>query len=170
MKATDGMERYTTLAGETVEYRRPEPALAAFLARVVDAAHDPGVTESAMIDLLYGPENPLLDTSIIPGRGVVTKAAFEHPVYRVLQDLLGRKRVQVGTLDLAASDARHTVSVTEAAERLGVHPSAVRQALQTGRLAGRKVGGTWLTTEEALASFRVVRRGPRPGQKGGTNA
>ncbi len=56
------------------------------------------------------------------------------------------------TLDVLTSedfDARHadddgeTISVAEAAELLGVTPSAVRQRLGSGSLPGRRVGRDW---------------------------
>ena len=42
------------------------------------------------------------------------------------------------------------VSVTEAAERLGVSRQAVLQRLESGSLAGTKVGKTWVVQEGAL--------------------
>lgn len=156
------MERYTTISGETIEYETPSREVAAFLARLVDAAHDPRVTESAMIDLLYGRTNPLLRQDILPGHGVVTKEVFANPVYHMMLDLLGRKRVQLDTLDPEAARDEYTITVTEAAERLGVHPSAVRQAIQSGRLDAVKRGHQHLIRPSALESFKLARRGPLP--------
>jgi excisionase family DNA binding protein len=42
------------------------------------------------------------------------------------------------------------VSVTEAAERLGVSRQAVLQRLASGSLPGTKVGTTWAVQERAL--------------------
>lgn len=156
------MERYTTIAGEVIEYETPGRDVAAFLARLVDAAHDPRVTESVMVDLIYGAENPLLRKDIIPGRGVVTKEVFADPVYHVMTDLLGVKRVQLGTLDPEAARDEYTITVTEAAERLGVHPSAVRQAIAAKRLDAVKRGHQHMIRPSALESFRISRRGPLP--------
>jgi excisionase family DNA binding protein len=152
------MERYTTIAGETIEYETPSHDIAAFLARLFDAAHDPSVTESAMVELIYGSGNPVLRQDIIPGRGVVTKEVFQNPLYQVMTDLLGVKRIQLGTLDPEAARDEYTITVTEAAERLGVHPSAVRQAIAAGRLDAVKRGHQHLIRPHALESFKVARK------------
>ncbi len=41
-------------------------------------------------------------------------------------------------------------STNEAAEKLGLHSSHVRRLIRKGQLPGRKVGGRWLVSEEAL--------------------
>lgn len=43
------------------------------------------------------------------------------------------------------------IAVKEAAERLGVHPTRVRQMLRSGALAGRRVGSMWLVDPEDVA-------------------
>lgn len=156
------MERYITIVGETIEYETPSRPVAAFLARVVDAAHDPRVSESEMIDLVYGSENPLLRQDVIPGHGLVTRETFANPVYHVMLDLLGRKRVQLGTLDPERARDEYTVTITEAANRLGVHPSAIRQAIHAKRLDAMKRGHLYLIRPSALESFQLSRRGPKP--------
>jgi excisionase family DNA binding protein len=161
-RSGEPVERYTTLAGETLEYLTPAPEVAAFLARVVEAVHDPTVTEATLTELVYGKANPLLDQTILPHHGVVTKAVFADPVYHVILDLLGRKRATTGRLDVAKALEEYTVTVTEAARQLGVHPSAVRQAIQQHRLDAVKRGGVHLLRPSSVESYRVSRRGPRP--------
>lgn len=154
------MERYTTIAGEVLEYETLSPEVARFLARVFDAANDPRVTEAAMIDLVYGRENPILRQDILPNHGVVTKEVFADPVYHVMTDLLGRKRVQMGTLDPERALDEYTVTISEAAKRLGVHVSAVRQAVHAHRIDAVKRGGVWLIKPSSVESYKVARRGP----------
>ena len=156
------MERYTMISGEAVEYERPAPEVAAFLARVVDAANDPSVTESDLTDLIYGTENPILKQGILPHHGVVTQEVFASPVYHVMTDLLGRKRVQAGTLNLTRARDEYTMTVADAAKQLGVHPSAVRQAIQVHKLDAMKRGGVHLLRPSSVASYHVSRRGPAP--------
>jgi hypothetical protein len=153
---------YTTLAGEAIEYETPGRGLAAFLARVTDATADPNVSEAALTALVYGKENPLLEQSISPDYGMVTKAVFADPLYHVMTDLLARKRVAAGKLDLERAAASFTVTVTDAAEQLGVHPSAIRQAIAATKLSARKIGGTHYIDPRSIASYRVSRRGPKP--------
>jgi hypothetical protein len=87
---------YTMLSGERLEVGTPAPAVAAFLARVTDATNDPRVSDADLTDLIYGKENPILRQDILPNHGVVTREVFDDPAYRVMTDLLGRKRAQVG--------------------------------------------------------------------------
>lgn len=155
------MPTYQLLSGETVKYPAPAPAVAAFLARVLHAAGDPAVDVNGLIGLLYGPENPILDTTLIPGRPMVTKAVFADPVYHILADQIGRKQVQLGLLDPAANRAQYTLSVAAAARRLGITPAAVRAAISARRLAAVLDNGQWWVRPEAVASYRVSNRGPK---------
>ncbi len=88
------MEKYQTLTGTTIEYETPTPELAEFLARVTEVANNPEMAEPALVDLIYGPDNPILQYGVLPGRGLVTKDVQANPVYAVLTDLLERKREQ----------------------------------------------------------------------------
>jgi excisionase family DNA binding protein len=152
------------MAGEDLEYDTPTPAVRAFLARVIDASADPRVSESELVELIYGAEDPILKQGVIPNHGLVTRETLADPLYHVLTDLLGRKRVQLGTLDPERAAGEYTITVTEAAERLGVHPSAVRQAIQAHRLDAVKRGGIHLLKSRSIDSYRVSRRGPKPAE------
>jgi len=154
--------------GEEVTYDSPAPPVAAFLERVRRAAADPKVTENDLIALIYGRENPLLDHTMLPGQSMVTPAVFEHPVYRVLTDLLDRKRVALGALDLERARAQFTLTVTEAAEQLGISPQAVRKAVEARRLAAWREGSQWLLDPRGVNAFKLTRdakdkhQGPSP--------
>jgi excisionase family DNA binding protein len=52
-------------------------------------------------------------------------------------------------------------TVAEAAKRLGISDSAVRQAIYVGRLKGKRDGGTWYIDQASLFVFRVSNRGPQ---------
>ena len=54
-----------------------------------------------------------------------------------------------------------TLSVNEAAKRLGVHPNTVRNAIDTGRIRAVKVLGRWRITEAEIE--RVLRGGSLEG-------
>jgi excisionase family DNA binding protein len=155
-------ETHRLLSGETLEYERPTGLLATFLQRVRDAVHDPRVTEAELSALLYGPENPLLDQTAIPGRGVVTRAVFADPRYHLMLDLLAQKRVQEGTLDVDKAAARYTLTVAEAAERAGVHESAIRQAIAAHRLPSWKRGTRHYLSPEDVDAYKPARHGPAP--------
>src|SRR5262249_7214209 len=104
------LQIYELLSGETIEYPTPEDELARFIERARAGVSDPRVSEADLTALVYGLENPLLDKIIMPGRAVVTRAVFANPVWHMLCDLIGRKRVQAGTLDLGRAEARYTMT------------------------------------------------------------
>lgn len=55
------------------------------------------------------------------------------------------------------------IGVKEAAERLGIDPSRVRQLLRAGELPGRQVGRAWLVAAEDVARLESQQRlGGRP--------
>lgn len=159
------MPAYLTTAGETVTFADPDPVVADFLARAHAAAADPAVTVAQMVELIYGPENPTLARVEGIGRPVVTAEVFADPVFRVLSDLVGVKRVQAGHVEPAAVAERYTVTVADAATQLGITPTAVRAAINEKRLAGQQINGQWYTSEGAVASYRVSNRG-RKSNKG----
>lgn len=157
------MPVHTATTGERIEYTA-SPPLADFFARARIAAADPTVGIAAMVELLYGEENPLLTRGVLPGRGYVTREVLEDPAYRVMLDLLDQKRVQARTLDPGAAVEAHTVSVADAAKQLGISGSAVRQAIAAGRLPAVKISGQHWMQPAAIASYRVTRRGPPPAE------
>lgn len=51
------------------------------------------------------------------------------------------------------------MTVTEAAERLGLSPNTLRNQIRSGRLRASKRGRDWWITEAALNEYRAVRLG-----------
>ncbi|MCC6552224.1 MAG: helix-turn-helix domain-containing protein [Polyangiaceae bacterium] len=151
---------YTLLSGKTIDLPALPADLAAFLLRVVAASKDPAVSERELGDLVLGPENPLLDAGVVPGRTVVTAGVYRDPVFHVMLDCLARKRLGPGAGVLPAR-ARYTMTVPDAAAQLGISESAVRQAICSSRLRARKDGGTYYLDPQSVAAYRVSRRGPR---------
>ena len=160
--STKKTEKYTLLSGEEVEFPTPTGQLAEFLKSVHEAMLRPNVTAAWLQEYIYGVENPLLDKTILPGRAVVTKAVYENPVWHVLGDLIGRKRVAEGSLNIAAATKRYTMTVPEAASRLGIHESAVRQAIAARRLTSWKHGARHYLAPEEVANYRPSPAGPPP--------
>ena len=153
---------YELLSGETIELNVPNAMTAAFIDRVRSAACDPGTTVVQVEALVYGPENPLLATMVIPGRAVVTAATYADPAFHLMLDMIGRKRAVTGHLDLHAARARHTMTVADTAQQLAITESAVRQAIHAGRLSAWKDGGTYYLDPVVVGAFRVARRGHKP--------
>jgi excisionase family DNA binding protein len=153
---------HLTLSGHRIEFERPTGALAEFFKRATKAAEDKRVTEDDLIALLYSDANPLLSPGFLPGRGVVTKETLAQPLYQVLQDLLLRKSLAQRKLDVQAVADRHTLTMVEAAERLGVHVSAVQQAIKAQRLPSWIKANRHYLSPEAVDAFELSRRGPKP--------
>ena len=152
---------YQTLAGLTVAYS-PNPAVAAFVSQLAGMAVDPAVTEDQLVAAVYGTANPLMDTAAVPGRGAVTAAVLADPAYRVMTDLLFRKHVAQHGVDVGRLAARYTLTVAEAAARLGVTTSAVRQAIDAGRLGAWVRDGQIHVDPDGLAALKLSPRGPKP--------
>jgi excisionase family DNA binding protein len=152
--------QYTLLSGETVEFATPTGELSAFLSRVLAAVRDPSVSDVELLDLVLGPENPLLDRSSVAGRSIATADVYRDPTFHVMLDCVARKRLP---LEVAPTTprTRFTMTVPDAAQQLGISESAVRQAIYAGRLRASKEGGTYYLDPHSVASYRVSKRGPR---------
>lgn len=55
-------------------------------------------------------------------------------------------------------DAVPTLSITEAAEQLGMSRQAVHKAIDAGRLRALDVGGRWVISESAVSEFSAARK------------
>ncbi len=157
---------YTTTLGEIIEYPNPPPELAAFIGRAVEAAEDPRVSEDAMIALVYGPENPLLEQGKFKGRGAVTKEVLANPTYKVFLDLLQHKRIALGLVTPEQLKATFTMTVADAVAAIGsITHDGVQRAVRSGRLAGQKTPTGYLIDPRSVETFKAGRR-PRGPTKG----
>jgi excisionase family DNA binding protein len=158
------MHTHETVSGHTIEL--PEDAhVDAFLARLAAMVADPTKTENDMIALAYARENPILEPwPLDEARGQVTAAVLANPAYRVITDLLFRKRLAETGTDPAKIGARYTLTVAETAQRLGVHESAVRQSIAAGRLASWVREGRHYLSPQHVEAYQVGPQGPKPPQ------
>lgn len=153
---------HRTLAGDELEYPEPDGELAPFLERVREAAGDPAIATVAMVELIYGADNPLLaprssSPVALPHRGTATAQTWANPVWHVMLDLLEAKRI-------AVVEATASLRLEEAGELLNLTPDAVRKAVLVENLTGEKRGNRWYVTPGSVATYRdrVLRRGRRP--------
>lgn len=65
------------------------------------------------------------------------------------------------TADAETTDA---VTVTQAADMLGVNTARIRQLIESKRLSGRKVGHMWLVTRASIEDYGATRRVLTPRQ------
>jgi excisionase family DNA binding protein len=159
------MATHTTLTGHAIEFEAGG-TFRAFLARLHGMLDDARVTDQEMIGVAYGRENPVLDHAFFPGRGCVTREVLEDPRYAVVADLLARKNVAVARLSIESLAEQYSLSVAQAAERIGVHESAVRQAIAARRLPSWLKAGRHHLAPSAVDAFALAtggkRRGPQP--------
>jgi len=162
------MNTYTLLSGETIQYPDPPHDVANFLAKVRLAAANPNVDLNQLTLLIYSPENPLLDTTILPGRAMVTLKAFDNPAYRIMTDQMGLKQLQLGLATREIWDRQFTISVKEAAKQLNITPGAVRAAITGRKLAAHLLNGQWYIHPNSIAAYKVSNRGRKKlTEKGG---
>jgi excisionase family DNA binding protein len=148
--------------GKVLVFDEPPPDIAAFVDQVRAAASSKKVSLDGLIAMIYGSDNPLLSKTMLPGYSMVTPEVFENPVYRVLLDLLDRKRVQLGQLDPVKAAARYTLSIPEAAEKMGVHRNAIVNAIDTGKLPVWIKGDRYYLDPATLHAYEPEKRGASP--------
>jgi len=162
---------YTTVMNRTIRYS-PTAAEAAFIDRATKMANDNLSTVHDLIALVYGTDNPILEPGPT-GRPWVTEKVFDNPVYRVLTDLIARKEVTTGLVNLDEALAEYTVSVPVAAVQLGMTAQAVRAAIDAWRLPAYYRKGQWWLRPESIKGYqaggraRAVRKtgaGKKPGR------
>ena len=139
-----GQDTYTNLDGKTVHLDLT-PKEHRFFFRVEDASQDPGFTQDDMTSLVYGPDNPILNHDMLPGRHMVDDQAANHPLFKVLEDLIFRHRELLGTYNHKEANQwlydRCTMSVKDASTILGISPQAVYKAIHAGYLVHSKREG-----------------------------
>jgi excisionase family DNA binding protein len=149
--------KHTTIHGEVVEYDASH-AEQAYLAEARALAEDPNVELDTLIEFIWSKDNPTLDSTLVPGRGMVTKAVIERPIYRVYNDLFLAKRIQCGLLDVQKTTAKYTLTVAEAAEQVGVVESSIRTACKAGRILAIKDGDSWRIDPDSLSRYRARKK------------
>ena len=96
----------------------------------------------------------------LKGSARVTSEVHATPLFRVAEDVAFRVGIRQGFL---APDrggelvpAEGILSVTEAAQELGISRSAVVKAAQAGRLQGKRIGRTWALLRRSVAAYEVA--------------
>ena len=96
----------------------------------------------------------------LKGSSRVTREIHETPLFRAAEDIVDRVGIRQGALAPDPGDERvpteEIVSVTEAAEALGITRSAVVKAAKAGRIKGKKIGHTWALLRRSVESYQVA--------------
>jgi hypothetical protein len=161
---------HETASGQRIEYPDPERRLARFLRRAEELATDSKAGEDELVAWVYGSENPILDRTVFPERGAVTRAVLDNPVYAVLQDLLFRKSAAARGQDLERLATRFTLTVNVAAERKGVSPQAIRNAIATKRLPAWVRDGEYHIDPRTLEQVEFGTRLPKEEKRSGSRS
>ncbi len=146
------MRTYQIISGQTIDMAMVPASQIEFLESLQTMSVHPGTKYSAIVALAYGPQNPILDSNVIPGRGAVTVEVITKPAYRVMTDILFRREMIDRGVTVEALADCHTMTPAEAAGQLGVSVSAIRQAIEAGRL------GAWLKAGRVYIDRALWRR------------
>lgn len=153
------MRTFHLLNGDTISVHVPDD-VALFLERLDSAVHDPSIADDQVFNWVHGCENPMLTEDLFPGQRKLTGEVSRHPLFFVMWDFIQRKRVASGTLDLDALNARHSLSVAEAGNELGVSMKSLRKAIHGGRIPALRRDGQWFLDPDTVERYCVVLRGP----------
>jgi excisionase family DNA binding protein len=146
---------HVSLAGHEIKYDDPDPKLGRFLQKAFDLASDPKVKSDTLIALIYGSENPILDHTVFPERGAVTREVLENPVYHVLSDLLARKQAAAAGVTPDKMSKHYTLTVPEAAEQLGVSEDTINRGIRARRVPSWVKGGQRYLDPRTLAAVAI---------------
>lgn len=151
------METHKLLTGETLNLSKLTEEERAFMRRLAKDAK----SGADYFDLLRRVKGP----KALPLRGgPITPAIAASVFYRAAHDIADRVGVEQGYLlapDVArsvdANGTRDLLSLTEAADFIGITRPAAHQALTEKRLQGRRVGNAWVVARADAETFRKSR-------------
>jgi excisionase family DNA binding protein len=149
------MKRHKLLSGETVGLEDAAARDLVFLKNLQRMATS-GISFFEVERVAIGPGSPALQ-----GRSRVTREIVRSPLYRVATDIATRAGIEEG-LVLAPEhenkrsqipEDRSLMSVTQAANTLGISRAAVHKAIQQKRLAAQRFGNVLLVAREAVKRY-----------------
>ena len=149
------MKRYKLLSGEAVGLDGLDAREGAFLRNLQRMAKD-GVSFFEVERVAIGPGSPALQ-----GWSRVTPEIVSSPLYRVASDIATRAGIAEGLILAPEHEQersqipgdRSLMSVTQAANTLGISRAAVHKAIQQKRLAAHRYGNVILVSRDAVQRF-----------------
>lgn len=149
------MNIHITRKGEIIDLLALPDAEFAFYSRCLNA-YEQNTAYADFLTLSQGPDNP-----IIQG-GVITKEAYQAPLFRAIWDL-GRRLAILQSVMGADGDTDLTIGPTleddfvspyDAAKRVGVSAPAIHAAIKDGRLAAhQEINGRWKVSVLSLERY-----------------
>jgi excisionase family DNA binding protein len=153
------MDKHKLLSGETVHLKGVGVRELAFLKNLQRMAKS-GVSFFEIERMAIGPGSPALQ-----GWSRVTREIVNSPLYRVAADIATRSGIAEGLILAPEHEGkrkeipadRSLMSVTQAANTLGLSRAAVHKAIQQKRLAAQRYGNVVLVSRDAVASYKQQR-------------
>lgn len=153
------MKPHKLLSGETIGLEDLDARDIAFLKNLQRMAKD-GISFFELERVAIGPGSPALQ-----GWSRVTREIVNSPLYRVAADIATRAGIAEGLILAPEHENGRTkiptdrslMSVTQAANTLGISRAAVHKAIQQERLAGQRYGNVILVSREAVLRYKQAR-------------
>jgi excisionase family DNA binding protein len=153
------MKRHKLLSGETVGLEELDTRDVAFLKNLRRMAKD-GISFFEVERVAIGPGSPALR-----GWSRVTAELVESPLYRVASDIATRAGIAEGLILAHKHEQKRgqipadgsLMSVTQAANTLGISRAAVHKAIQQKRLVALRYGNVILMSRDAVERYRQAR-------------
>jgi excisionase family DNA binding protein len=151
------MSSYELITGEVLDLSTLKRAEHEFLGSL---AADAKKRDADYFDLLRRVKGP----KAVPLRGgAITPAIVRSVLYRASHDIADRVGIAQGHLLAPGTDTSAVaglgdlLSLTEAAELIGITRPATHQALIEGRLRGQRVGNAWVVRRADAKAFKNER-------------
>lgn len=150
------MKRHKLLSGETVRLEDMDTRDLAFLKNLRQMAKS-GISFFEVERIAIGPGSPSLQ-----GWSRVTRELVSSPLYRVAADIATRAGIAEGLILAPDHEGKRSqipadrslMSVTQAANTLGISRAAVHKAIQQGRLAAQRYGNVILLSRVAVLRYK----------------
>ena len=153
------MKRYKLLSGQTVSLEDLPARDVSFLKNLQRMAKD-AISFFEVERVAIGPGSPALQ-----GWSRVTREIVSSPLYRVASDIATRAGIAEGLILAPEHEQRRSqipadrslMSVTQAANTLGISRAAVHKAIQQKRLAAQRCGNVILLSRDAVQRYKEHR-------------
>lgn len=160
------MNSHKLLSGEFVDLAEVEPHERAFLEKLEEMAKA-GLSYFDIERTAIGPGSPALQ-----GASRVTGEIMEQPVYRVAVDITTRAGVEQGLILAPDQEEqrkriptnRSQMSVTQAADTIGISRVAVHKAIKEKRLIANQYGKVVLVDRKSVQEFKQRREADKRGK------
>jgi excisionase family DNA binding protein len=155
------------LSGEAIELADLTPHELSFLRSLKKLVKD-GVSYFDIERAAIGPGSPALN-----GRNRVDHRIVSSPLYRVARDIATEAGIHQNLILAPEHEKlrrelptdRSMISVTQAANFLGISRAAVHKAIQQRRLKARKIGNLVIVDREDCEAYAAARQTPRSERK-----